>query len=49
MQQLDGKWSQWWQQSQHMHDTLQQQVAALGQQQDSTAQRLDHLQDQVMR
>lgn len=49
MQQLDGKWSSWWQQSTERSDLVQQQVAVLSQQQEATAQRLLQLQQQVRR
>lgn len=48
MQQMEGKWSQWWRQSTDMCDNLQQQMALLTSQQEATAQRLDHLHHQVI-
>ena len=48
MQQMEGKWSQWWRHSTDMCDNLQQQMALLTAQQEATAQRLDHLHHQVI-
>ncbi len=47
MQQLDSKWSQWWQQSTGMCDNLQQQMGMLCSQQEATAQRLHQLETRV--
>ena len=47
MQQMEGKWNQWWRQSTNMCDNLQQQMALLASQQEATAQHLQHLQIQV--
>ena len=48
MQQMEGKWSQWWQQSTDMCNNVQQQMALLSSQQEATAQRLNHLHHQVI-
>ncbi|KAL0042529.1 hypothetical protein WJX79_002525 [Trebouxia sp. C0005] len=47
MQQLDGKWSQWWRQSSDMCDSLQHQMSLLCSQQEVTAQRMQQLESQV--
>jgi hypothetical protein len=47
MQQLDGKWSQWWRQSSDMCDKLQHQMSLLCSQQEVTTQRMQQLEGQV--
>ncbi|KAL0049780.1 hypothetical protein WJX82_009760 [Trebouxia sp. C0006] len=47
MQQLDGKWSQWWRQSSDMCDNLQHQMSLLCSQQEVTTQRMQQLETQV--
>lgn len=47
MQQLDGKWSEWWRQSTDMCDSLQQQMGVVCSHQEATSQRLHHLEAQV--
>ncbi len=47
MQQLDGKWSQWWRQSSDMCDNLQHQMSLLCSQQEVTTQRMQQLGTQV--
>lgn len=47
MQQLDGKWGRWWQQSQGMCDNLQQQMGLLTSQHEASMQRVLDLESQV--
>lgn len=48
MQQLDGKWGRWFQQSQSMSDNLRQQMGLLTSQHETSMQRLVELENQVL-